>query len=281
LIDNERMPDGIDVLLEDGGHLIWTQMGHLDKNDGTVQSSTLDGKNIRDLFSNGDIHTPKQVIVDRVNHKLYVCDREGLRVHRANLDGSAKEVLYQSGNWRNPDDKANKNLHCVGIAVDAKHGKFYWTQKGPSKGGQGQIFRANIDTPQGKTAKDRDDVEVLFKNLPEPIDLEIDSDSQTLYWTDRGDFPKGNTLNKADVSGSFGAGEKRDYKILARHLHEAIGLKIDEVNKHIYVSDLGGTVYRYDMDGNDCVKLFEGRGEYTGIALAHLQPEQAKALYGL
>ncbi|KAK5120091.1 hypothetical protein LTR85_006572 [Meristemomyces frigidus] len=282
LIDNERMPDGIDVLQEDGGHIIWTQMGHPDKNDGTVQSSGLNGKNVRDLFSNGEIHTPKQVIVDRASQKLYVCDREGLRVHRSNLDGSEKEVLVKRGDWQNPDHVKDQALHCVGIAVDAKHGKFYWSQKGPSKGGQGRLFRANIDMPTGKTAEDRDDIELLFDQLPEPIDLEIDSETQTLYWTDRGDFPKGNTLNKADVSGSVAPNEKRDdYQILASHFHEAIGLKLDDVNKHIYVTDLGGSVYRFDMDGNDRAKLFEDQGVYTGIALAHLEPEQAKALYGI
>ncbi|KAF2770773.1 low density lipo protein receptor [Teratosphaeria nubilosa] len=273
LIDNERMPSGIDVLMEDDGHIIWTQMGHPEQNDGMVQSATLDGENVKNIFSNGEIHTPKQVIIDKSNHKLYVCDREGLRVHRSNLDGSQKEILVQTGDWKNPQHVADKTIHCVGIAVDAKHGKFYWTQKGPSKGGQGRIFRANIEMPPGQTTQSRNDVELLFDNLPEPIDLEIDSDSQTLLRTDRGEYPKGNTLNKSDVS--------RDYDILARHLHEAIGLKVDEANKHIYVTDLGGTVYRYDLDGSNCQKLFENQGQYTGIALAHLPAGRAKALYGL
>ncbi|KAK4550597.1 hypothetical protein LTR36_000176 [Oleoguttula mirabilis] len=279
LIDHERMPDGIDVL-EDVGHIIWTQMGHPDKNDGMVQSSSMDGRNVKTLFDNGEIHTPKQVIVDRASYKVYVCDREGLRVHRSNLDGSEKEVLVKRGDWQNADHRKDKALHCVGIAVDSIHGKFYWTQKGPSKGGQGRIFRANIDMPAGKTAEDRDDIELLFDRLPEPIDLEIDSETQTLYWTDRGDPPKGNTLNKADVSGSSATNAKRDdYQILAKHLHEAIGIKVDDVKKHIYVTDLGGSVYRYDMDGSNCVKLFEGQGVYTGIALAHLEAGQAKELY--
>ncbi|CAJ2514174.1 Uu.00g022930.m01.CDS01 [Anthostomella pinea] len=282
LIDHERKPDGIDVLLEDGGHIIWTQMGHPDKNDGMVQSSDLSGKNVKDLFKDGEIHTPKQVIVDRTNHKLYVCDREGLRVHRSNLDGSGKEVLVKCGDWRNMQDVGDKTLHCVGIAVDTKHGKFYWTQKGPSKGFQGRIFRANIEMPAGKTAETRDDIELLFDNLPEPIDLEIDSDTQTLYWTDRGDPPKGNTINKADISKSIKANEKRDdYSILARHLQEAIGIKVDDRNKHIYATDLGGLAYRYDMDGSNCVELFKQQGSYTGIALAHLEPERAKELYGI
>lgn len=64
-------------------------------------------------------------------------------------------------------------------------------------------------------------------------------------------------------------------------LHEAIGLKIDDVAKHIYVTDLGGDVYRYDMEGKNREKLFDGQGVYTGIALAYLEISQAKELYGI
>lgn len=109
----------------------------------------------------------------------------------------------------------------------------------------------------------------------------MDSDTQTLYWTDRGELPKGNTLNKADVSGNPASSEKREYQILARRLHEAIGLKINDVTKQIYVADLGGDVYRYDMDGKNREKLFDGQGVYTGIALAYLDRSRAQELYGI
>ncbi|EME47132.1 hypothetical protein DOTSEDRAFT_122715 [Dothistroma septosporum NZE10] len=281
LINHEQQPDGIEVLTEDGGHIIWTQMNKADENDGHVQSAKLDGSNIKDLCKAGEIFTPKQCIVDKTNHKLYVCDREGMRVHRSNLDGSDKEILIKRGDYSNDEHRNDKTRHCVGICVDTKRQKFYWTQKGPSKGGQGRIFRASVDMPAGKNAENRDDIELLFDRLPEPIDLEMDVNTNTLYWTDRGELPKGNTLNKADVSGSFTADDKREYTIIGRHLHEAIGLKLDEVNKDMYVTDLGGSVYKYDLEGSGCTKLFEGQGEYTGIALAHLPAEQAQTLYGI
>lgn len=66
---------------------------------------------------------------------------------------------------------------------------------------------------------------------------------------------------------------------MARHLHEAIGLKIDDVNQHMYVSDLGGSIYRHGLEGGEPVKLFNGQGVYTGIALAHLEKSQAMKLY--
>jgi hypothetical protein len=39
------------------------------------------------------------------------------------------------------------------------------------------------------------------------------------------------------------------YEILARNLHEAIGLKLGVKNQHVYLTDLGGAVYRYTMSG--------------------------------
>jgi hypothetical protein len=34
------------------------------------------------------------------------------------------------------------------------------------------------------------------------------------------------------------------YKFVTRQPHEAIGIKLDQVNKHIHRTDLGGTVYQ-------------------------------------
>jgi hypothetical protein len=114
---------------------------------------------------------------------------------------------------------------------------------------------------------------LLFDSLPEPIDLEFEPESQILYWTDRGEYPLGNTLNKAYVGSEAGAEagmKERGVTTLARHFHEPIGLKIDAVNRHVYLTDLGGTVYRFDMDGGNKKKVYETDSAYSGIALAHL-----------
>ena len=199
-----------------------------------------------------------------------------MRVFRCNFDGSDLEILIQAGDWRNADHVKDKNRHCVGIAVCGDH--FYWTQKGPSKGGSGRIFRAGISMPPGKTAETRDDIELLFDKLPEPIDLLIDRHTETLYWTDRGDFPYGNSLNSTAIPSL-----KRDdnrYEILARHMHDPIGLALDAPN-HIIVSDMGGDIYRYTIDGKERSKMFEDQGVYTGIAVSRMPIEQAEALYDI
>jgi hypothetical protein len=81
--------------------------------------------------------------------------------------------------------------------VDVEGGKLYRTQKGSDNAGQGRIFRANLETPSGQSSAHRSDIEVLFDRLPEPIDLELDPGNRMIYWTDRGDPPRGNTVNLA------------------------------------------------------------------------------------
>jgi 3-hydroxyacyl-CoA dehydrogenase len=273
LIGGQRMPDGIDVSISTG-RLFWTNMGtQVSSNDGSVMSSKLDGTDIRTVIPEGRIHTPKQLKIDQKNAKLYICDREGMSVHRCNLDGTNHEILVKTGNVDTLDAE-DQTRWCVGIAVNPEAGEFYWSQKGPSKGGKGRIFRAKIEMAAGESANSRSDIELLFDHLPEPIDLEYEPDSQTLYWTDRGEYPDGNTLNKAyicsDVNGATAEATKVGKLVLARHFHEAIGLKIDAANRHIYVTDLGGAVYRVDMDGGGKKKIFESESVYTGITLGYL-----------
>jgi 3-hydroxyacyl-CoA dehydrogenase/sugar lactone lactonase YvrE len=264
LVSGQSMPDGIDVSIS-SGKLFWTNMGASpSKNNGSVMSSNLDGSNVQTIVPEGKVHTPKQIKIDHENQKLYFCDREGLRIHRCDFNGSNHEIIMQTGDFDTADVE-DQTKWCVGIAVDPAGGKFYWSQKGPSKAGKGRIFRANIALPAKASPSSRPDIELLFDKLPEPIDLEFEHESKTLYWTDRGEYPLGNTLNSAYVGG-----EKSEVKTLARHFHEAIGLKIDSVNQHIYVSDLGGTVYRFNMDGREKKKIYETESAYSGIALAHL-----------
>src|SRR5258706_3770665 len=114
------------------------------------------------------------------------------------LDGSHVETLVDTsqGDAR-PGPDATK--WCVGITVDPERRQIYWTQKGPTKGGLGRLLRANIDIPKGESATNRTDIEVLFEGLPEPIDLELDRTNRILYWTDRGDPPRGNTVNRISI----------------------------------------------------------------------------------
>ncbi|VBB71607.1 Putative dehydrogenase [Podospora comata] len=261
IVDHQPMPDGI-ALCPSEGKIIWGNMGVPNKNDGSIMSCNLDGSDIKVIIPSGTVHTPKQIAVDDDCSKMYFSDREGMRVFRCNIDGSGLEVLIRNGDWATGFDDQTK--WCVGLGLAPLEGKFYWTQKGPSKGSKGRIFRANIHTPPGHDASTRTDIECLFRGLPEPIDIEIDEEGKFMYWTDRGELPRGNSLNRAERGPD---GQYTDHKILARNLHEAIGITLDRKNRHIYATDLGGAVYRFNMDGTGRRKFYEDEGSFAGIAL--------------
>ncbi|KAL9562042.1 hypothetical protein ACKAV7_013965 [Fusarium commune] len=273
LISGQRMPDGIDIS-KSAGKLFWTCMGNPSANDGAILSCNLDGTDLKEIVPQGLVHTPKQLTVDNKNSKLYFADREGMRIMRCNFDGSELEILIQTGDCQVDAHMLDPTRWCVGITVSPSTGKFYWTQKGPSKGGKGRILQAKIDFQPGEDAESRTDIEVLFQGLPEPIDLEVDENENVLYWTDRGELPDGNTINRAKLNGitkmthESASQPGTDYEVVARGLHEAIGIKLDLKNRRIFATDLGGSVYQFDMDGGNRRKVYEGSGAFVGITVA-------------
>jgi hypothetical protein len=261
-----RHPDGI-VVDVDAGHVYWTEMGVPNLNDGSIERADLDGRNRRMIVPDGGTFTPKQLHLDKKNGKLYWTDREGMRVMRSNLDGSKIETLVQTG--QGEADRRDAMKWCVGITIDTERGQIYWTQKGPDDAGQGRIFRAGIEIPKGQSAANRTDIEVLFDGLPEPIDLELDLKNRMLYWTDRGDPPRGNTVNRAPMD--RGLKKKRQApEILLTHLQEGIGIALDLKAERMFLTDLGGSVYSAKLNGSDKKTLLYSQGNLTGIAYAEL-----------
>jgi hypothetical protein len=235
---------------------------HLD--DGSIERCDLDGGNRTTIVPQGVTHTPKQLHLDATRGNLYWADREGMRMMRANLDGSGVETLVVSGDPL--ADRGDATKWCVGIALDHAKRQIYWTQKGPDNAGQGRILRAGIDVSTGQTAADRTDVEVWLDGLPEPIDLEFDAAGRRLYWTDRGDPPRGNTVNRALVD----AMPDQPPEIIVHHLMEGIGLALDVAGDRLFVTDLGGSVYAARLDGSDPRMLTFAQGNLSGIAYAEL-----------
>lgn len=94
----------------------------------------LDGTGARDVIPTGVITTGKQLTSDGAG-TLYWGDREGCRVSRVRIDETSLTDLVvniRDNSWLQ---------ECVGVAVDTARGYLYWTQKGPSNGGKGRIFR--------------------------------------------------------------------------------------------------------------------------------------------
>lgn len=269
LRDGLHMPDGI-ALSKRRGLMFWTQMGTPGKNDGSIYCADLEGKDPRSLLPQGTVNTPKQIVLDDEDGQLYFCDREGMRIHRCKTDGSEHEILLQTGDWENEQHMQDQSRWCVGIAVSKELGRMYWTQKGAPKSKKGRIFSANLEIPAGETASTRSDVEIVAENLPEPIDLEIDESSEVLYWTDRGEFPFGNTLNRKHLVAATPQEEKvLGREILAEGFGEAIGLALDEKDGGVWVADLCGRIWRCDAHRPvPKKKIFESETSvFTGLAL--------------
>lgn len=273
LIDNVvESPDGI-VIDPAREYLYWTNMGtpglpegrkptsdaDLDfhRSDGSIERAALDGSGRTYLLPVGSFVSGKQLGAAWTAGRLYWSDREGAAVKSARLDGTdlSDEVVVAS---TDADRRVVRN-QCVGVAVDEANGLLYWTQKGPSKGGDGRIFRTSLSVPVGKRQ-----VEVLWSGLPEPIDLEIDHEAGDLYWTDRGAPPNGNTLNRARIPARGEAGGA--ITVVSRGYRETIGLALDTDAGHAYVSDLSGEIRVVALDGGEDRVLFKTRGGLTGIA---------------
>jgi hypothetical protein len=262
IVSDCHLPDGIVVDVE-AGHIYWTNMGIPNLDDGSIERADLDGKNRKIIVAQGHTHTPKQIILDKKGRKLYWCDREGMRVMRCNLDGSQLETLIETG--RGEADSRDPTRWCVGLTIDPKLGHIYWTQKGPDNAGLGRLFRANVEIPDGQTAATRSDIEIFFDKLPEPIDIEFDHMNRVLYWTDRGDPPRGNTVNRASIDD-----KPAEPEIVVTHLMEGIGIALDISNDRMFVTDFAGSIYSARLDGSGERNFLFAQGNLTGIAYAEI-----------
>src|SRR5580700_2718732 len=131
--EGRKLPDGL-VLDVAAGHIYWTNMGDPKTNDGSIMRSDLNGKNMISIVPPGGTFTPKQLQLEKRSGKLYWSDREGMRVMRANLDGSEIETLVDTsrGDSRPGSDPTK---WCVGLR---------WTLKAESFIGRRRVVTTRV-----------------------------------------------------------------------------------------------------------------------------------------
>jgi len=191
-----------------------------------------------------------------------------MRLMRANVDGSNIETLVDASQG-DPRPGPDPTKWCVGVAIDIDRDQVYWTQKGADNAGKGRLFRAGIEIPTGQTASDRADIELLYEGLPEPIDLELDLNSRVIYWTDRGDPPLGNTVNRAPMDSDV-QGRRPAPEIIFTHLMEGIGIALDLKGDRMFITDFGGNVFSANLDGSSPKVLLVAQGNLTGVAYCEI-----------
>jgi hypothetical protein len=246
------------------GQIYWTNMGRAAERDGYIMRCEHDGTGVTTIVKKGRTFTPKQLKIDETTGKLYWSDREGMAIQRCNRDGSALETIVSTGDPR--QHSGQQARWCVGIALDPARGHVYWTQKGGDNAYEGLIRRANMHMPAGATAAGRGDIVTLFSRLPEPIDLDLDLKSRSIYWTDRGD----NTVSRApmDPKPGYNPATRVDRQVLVKDLKEAIGIALDVPRGRMAYTSLGGEVGMAALDGSGARMLATGQGMLTGIAWA-------------
>lgn len=271
------VPDGL-IVDEAAGVMYWTNMGlpagssaassltgiaPFNEVNGSLERARMDGSERAFILPPGSFVTGKQLAADFAHGWLYFADREGMRLFRVGVDGTGPQVLVQNGDYAVASEQADELRHCVGVAIDPVAGLLYWTQKGPNDGGCGRILRAPARVPADPSQ--RNDIETLWEGLPEPIDLCLDRDTNTIYWTDRGAEPEGNTLNRAPIPALGKKGEKPT--ILASRFREPIGLDRDCISGSIYVTDLAGNIREINVERGIDRLVATLTGTLTGIAV--------------
>jgi len=256
-----QAPDGVTVDPE-GKHLYVLNMGIASggANTGSLVRYNLDGTGGEQIMKpgtkvgNDTFNTGKQVAIDRVNHKLYMGDREGSKVWRCDLDGKNLEVLVS--------DHMLKQV--VGVGVDPTRNEFYFSDRNGKR-----VLKASMKMPDGKTPSSRDDVTVLYLDKAPnamPLDIELNLKTRTIFWSDK---EQGKIFSMAmDMPAGSNEMTRTDVKTVAQNLIQVIGLGYDHQQDVLYATS-SGAVYTLKPDGSEAPKRIGMNGS-TGIAFVRV-----------
>jgi hypothetical protein len=123
--------------------------------------------------------------------------------------------------------------------------------------------------PAGQSADTRTDIEELFVlgSGTMPIDLDLDLKTRTIYWTDRME----GTVHRApmDLKAGQSAQNRTDIETLATGLADTIGISLDLDAGQLYFSQLGGQLWRAELDGSKRTAVVQS-GSATGVTIVRI-----------
>lgn len=159
--------------------------------------------------------------------QVYWTDNDNGTLHRANLDGSGKELLFQA-----PDN-------VEGLAIDVPANKMYWVENAAAR-----IGRANLDGTG---------VEYVVSGVGGIANVTLDVLGGKMYWA-------GSGVWRSNLDGTD------QEMILAKTTAFAGDVELDLVHGKLYWVRIGGAssgkIGRANLDGTDLEVLWQG-GAYT------------------
>ena len=262
IVTNCRMPDGI-VVDTEARHIYWTNMGVPNLDDGSIERADLDGGNRRVIVPQGVTHTPKQIHLDKEKQQALLVRPRG----HARDAGEPRRFAGRNAGRDRPrrhgparsEAVVRRNHHrseaCENLLVTKRRGQRRPGPHLPRQHRHSRRARARRIAPTSRWCS---------TSCRTPIDLELDLANRVLYWTDRGDPPRGNTVNRTPID------KKAVPEILITHLMEGIGIALDVPGNRMFVTDFAGSVYSADLDGKNERNFLYAQGNLTGIAYAEI-----------
>ena len=205
--------------------------------DGKIHRANFDGSGVIDLITG--LNEPGDIELDIANAKIYWADPDNAILQRANLDGSSVEKIFGDPG----------PLVGEGIALDVTGDSLYFIYEPPPA--INAIVRIKVST---------NDLDTLVTiGLVEPLDLELESGSRKIYWTDVG----AGTICRADIDG-------RDLNVetLVTGLTTPRALALDALEGKMYWSDMSaGKIQRSNLDGTSVEDVLTGLSTPRGLSL--------------
>jgi DNA-binding beta-propeller fold protein YncE len=216
------------------GKIYWT-----DVNADAIWRCNLNGTGVEDLVTAG-LEFPMAIDLNPLNRKLYWGDQGLNLIGCANLDGSNPAVLLDTS-------------FSSGLAVDAVHGKIYWSTS--ITGTQGEIRRANLDGSG---------IETVVTGAGKPATIAVDVAGGKVYWTDYVlDVVRRANLDGTGVEDLFVVGANLNPGGIALDLPGGKVYWGQDVSLPPYV----GKIMRMNLDGSDPEDVAVNLGMVTDLVL--------------